>query len=83
MTQLQFNLNIDHLKESVMSSNIETVVKSTIVLVLNEFMERERDHYLQAAAYENGPEMSASKIGNGSSAKNPRYEATPAMIGTK
>lgn len=52
MTQLQFNLNVDHLKESVMNSNIETVVKSTIVLVLNEFMERERDHYLQAAAYE-------------------------------
>ncbi len=52
MTQLQFNLNFDHLKESVMNSNIEMVVKSTIVLVLNEFMERERDHYLQAAAYE-------------------------------
>ena len=52
MTQLQFNLNIDHLKESVMNSNMETVLKSTIVLVLNEFMERERDHYLQAAAYE-------------------------------
>lgn len=52
MTQLHFNLNLDHLKDSVMNSNIETVVKSTIVLVLNEFMERERDHHLQAAAYE-------------------------------
>lgn len=52
MTQLQFNLDIDLLKESVMNSNIETVVKSAIVLVLNEFMEKERDEYLQVSAYE-------------------------------
>lgn len=52
MTQLHFNLNLDHLKDSVMNSNIDTVVKSTIVLVLNEFMESERDNHLKAAAYE-------------------------------
>lgn len=43
---------MDVLKDSVMNSNIEAVVKSTIVLVLNEFMEKERDEYLQAKAYE-------------------------------
>lgn len=52
MTQLQFNLNMDLLKDSVMNSNIDAVVKSAIVLVLNEFMEKERDDYLRASAYE-------------------------------
>lgn len=52
MTQLQFNLNMDLLKDSVMNSNIDAVVKSAIVLVLNEFMEKERDDYLCASAYE-------------------------------
>jgi putative transposase len=52
MTQLQFNLNMDVLKDSVMSSNMEAVVKSTIVIVLNEYMKKERDEYLKAEAYE-------------------------------
>lgn len=52
MTQLQFNLNLDVLKESVMSSDIDSVIKASIVLVLNEFMEKERDDHLQAGAYE-------------------------------
>lgn len=52
MTQLQFNLNMDLLKDSVMNSNIDAVVKSAIVLVLNEFMEKEREDYLCASAYE-------------------------------
>ena len=52
MTQLQFNLNMDILKDSVMNSNIDAVIKSTIVLVLNEFMERERDQHLNAKMYE-------------------------------
>ncbi|MFJ8104150.1 IS256 family transposase [Lysinibacillus sp. NPDC096212] len=52
MTQLQFNLDMDLLKDSIINSNIDTVIKSAIVLVLNEFMEKERDDYLQADAYE-------------------------------
>jgi putative transposase len=52
MTQLQFNLDMEVLKDSVLNSNIDTVVKSAIVLVLNEFMEKERDDYLQAYPYE-------------------------------
>jgi transposase-like protein len=56
MTQLQFNLDIDLLKEAVINSNMEAVVRSAIVLVLNEYMEKERDHYLQAAAYERSTE---------------------------
>ncbi len=56
MTHLQFNLDLDLLKEAVISSNIETVVKSAIVLVLNDYMEKERDDYLQASAYERSSE---------------------------
>jgi putative transposase len=56
MTQLQFNLDLDLLKEAVISSDMETVVKSAIVLVLNDYMEKERDDYLKAAAYERSSE---------------------------
>jgi putative transposase len=52
MTQLQFNLDMEVLKESVINSNIETVIKSAIVLVLNEYMEKEREDYLHVSAYE-------------------------------
>lgn len=52
MTQLQFTLNLDDLKEAVMNSDINSVTKASIVLVLNEMMEKERDEYLQAGAYE-------------------------------
>jgi putative transposase len=52
LTQLQFTLDLDLLKESVMNSTMDAVIKSSIVLVLNEFMETERDKYLKAAAYE-------------------------------
>lgn len=52
MTQFQFNLNLDLLKESVMNSDIDAVIKASIVLVLNSVMEKERDDYLQVGAYE-------------------------------
>ncbi|AZU60193.1 IS256 family transposase [Neobacillus mesonae] len=56
MTHLQFNLDMDLLKESVINSNLDMVIKSALVLVLNEFMEKERDDYLQVAAYERSTE---------------------------
>lgn len=52
MTQFNITLNMDFLKESVMDSDMEAIVKSTVVLILNEFMEKERDDYIQAKAYE-------------------------------
>lgn len=52
MTQLHFSLDVDILKEHVMNSNLEAVVKSAVVLTLNEFMEKERDDYLKVAHYE-------------------------------
>jgi putative transposase len=56
MTHLQFNLDLDLLKESVINSNMDMVIKSAIVLVLNEVMENERDNYLRAASYERSPD---------------------------
>ncbi|WP_240376251.1 IS256 family transposase [Bacillus piscicola] len=56
MTQLQFNLNMDHLKASLMTSDLDDVVKASIMLVLNEFMEKERDEHLRTAAYERSPD---------------------------
>ena len=56
MTQVQFNLNIDVLKEAIVNSNLDMVIKSAVVLVLNEFMEKERDDYLKAAPYERAVE---------------------------
>ncbi|GIN37164.1 IS256 family transposase [Heyndrickxia oleronia] len=56
MTQVQFNLNLDVLKEAIVNSNLDMVIKSAVVLVLNEFMEKERDDYLQAAPYERAVE---------------------------
>lgn len=52
MTQLHFSLDMEHLKEHVMNSDLDSVVKSAIVLVMNEFMEKERDDYLRVAPYE-------------------------------
>lgn len=63
MTQLQFNLNIDVLKESVMNSNLDLVIKSSIVLILNEYMEKERDNYLNVEAYERSSERSDYRNG--------------------
>ncbi|MBD7986406.1 IS256 family transposase [Sporosarcina sp. Sa2YVA2] len=56
MAQLNFTLDIDILKDSVMNSNIDAVVKSTIVLLLNEYMEKERDEYLKTSSYERSEE---------------------------
>lgn len=56
MTLLNFTIDLDNLKETVMNSNMESVVKSTIVLVLNEYMEKERDDYLKADSYERSEE---------------------------
>jgi putative transposase len=56
MTQIQFSLDMDLLKESVMNSNINSVVKASVVLILNQYMELERDKYLNTEAYERSSE---------------------------
>lgn len=63
MTQMQFNLNLDILKESVMNSDIDAVIKASIVLVLNSVMEKERDDHLQVGAYERSSDRFDSRNG--------------------
>lgn len=63
MTQIQFNLNLDILKESVMNSDIDAVIKASIVLVLNSVMEKERDDHLQVGAYERSSDRFDSRNG--------------------
>ncbi|MFJ7831018.1 transposase [Peribacillus sp. NPDC097284] len=39
-----------------MNSNLDTVIKSAVVLILNESIEKERDNYLQVSSYERSTE---------------------------
>ena len=48
MTHLQFTQDVYLLKESVINSNIKSVIKSFIVFVLNKIMKKELDHYIAA-----------------------------------
>ena len=63
MTQIQFNLNIEDLKDAVMNSDLGAVMKASVVLVLNTVMEKERDDYLQAGAYERTSDRKDSRNG--------------------
>jgi transposase-like protein len=63
LTQIQFNLNIEDLKDAVMNSDLGAVMKASLVLVLNTVMEKERDDYLQAGAYERTPDRKDSRNG--------------------
>lgn len=63
MTQLQFNLNFEEIKEMVINANMDEVIKSIVILVLNEFMEKERTDYLNVGAYERSADRHDSRNG--------------------
>lgn len=50
------NLNTDQVKDSVLNSNMDAVVKSAVVLALEELMEKERDDHIKARSYERSSE---------------------------
>lgn len=52
MTQINFTLDFDQLKEKVSQSGLDDVVKSSLVLILNAYMERERDLFIKASSHE-------------------------------
>lgn len=56
MTQFNFTLDFDNIKEEIMQSNLNDVVKSTIILVFNQYMEKERDAYMENLPYDRNPE---------------------------
>ncbi len=56
MTQLNLTLDFEKLKADVMQSSLNDVLKSMIVLVLNQYMETERNQYMQNASHERDPD---------------------------
>lgn len=56
MTHIQFTLNFDDLKEKILESSLDDILKSTMVLILNEYMKQEQSDYLNAQSYERSAE---------------------------
>ncbi|WP_339197563.1 transposase [Solibacillus sp. FSL R5-0449] len=52
MTQLNLNLNLEEIEAAILGSDIDNIIKFSVILILNQYMEHERDAYLQAEAYE-------------------------------
>lgn len=52
MTQFNFTLNLEELKDNLMKSDLNDFVKSALVIILNEYMEKERDDYMKTHSYE-------------------------------
>ena len=52
MTQLQFNLDFEKIKGEVMQSDLNDVVKSSIVILFNQYMEMERDRHMNNTSHE-------------------------------
>ena len=55
MTQINFTLDFKKLKEELVQSSLNEVVKSAMILILNEYMEKERDNYMKNQSYDRNP----------------------------
>lgn len=47
-----FNLNFDEMTEKLLDSNLNSVLKTQIIMILNEYMKTERDSFVNANAKE-------------------------------
>lgn len=52
MTQINFTLDFEKIKDQVVESSLNEMIKSAIVLILNEYMEKERDDYMNNQRYD-------------------------------
>ncbi|HEY4600836.1 MAG TPA: transposase, partial [Cerasibacillus sp.] len=52
MTQINFTLDFEKIKDQVVESSLNEVIKSAIVLILNEYMEKEPDDYMNNQRYD-------------------------------
>lgn len=52
MTHIQFTLDFNEIKEKILDSNLDDILKSTMILILNDYMKQEQTEYLNAQAYE-------------------------------
>lgn len=56
MTQYHLTLNLEDLKVDVMNSELNEIMKASLVLVLNQIMEKQRNDYIQAMPHERNEE---------------------------
>lgn len=63
MTQLNITINLENLKEKVENSSLETPVKSSLVLMLNSLMEKERDEHISAPSHKRTAERTGYRNG--------------------
>jgi transposase-like protein len=52
MSQINLTLNFEELKAGIMDSDLNEVLKSSVVLLLNEYMKKERDEYMNNQSYD-------------------------------
>jgi len=63
MTQINITINLEDLKEKIEKSSLESPVKASLALILNSFMEKERDEYINALSHERTDERRAYRNG--------------------
>lgn len=63
MTQINITINLEDLKEKVENSSLESPVKSSLSLILNSLMEKERDEYINAFPHERTVERKGQRNG--------------------
>src|SRR5690625_2102073 len=63
MTQINITINLEDLKEKVENSSLESPVKSSLSLILNSLMEKERDEYINALSHERTDERNGYRNG--------------------
>lgn len=66
MTQVNFNLDLEEMTEELLDSNLNNVLKAKMIMILNEYMEEERDSFVNA-----NPKQKTSKR---QSVRNGYYE---------
>src|SRR5699024_7526586 len=63
ITQTNITINLEDLKEKVENSSLESPVKSSLSLILNSLMEKERDEYINALSHERTDERNGYRNG--------------------
>lgn len=63
MTQFNFSVDFEELKEKIFNSNLEDTVKSLMVLLFNKYMELEQEEFIQAQKYERTDNRQAYRNG--------------------
>lgn len=63
MTQLNLTLDLGEIEAAILDSDMSSTIKSLVILTLNEYMEKERDEYLKADAYERNETRTGQRNG--------------------